>query len=284
MAASPISISSPASASSSVNRRRRPMALTPRRLEANRRNAARSTGPRTQAGKARVARNAVKHGFFVAQQRWSPGQQRDFDELLAGLRDDFAPQSPAEESRVATIAESYIRMAALLRYENIAALEYHQRQEREMNERIAAASTAEAAQLEASREELRRAGLWRPILPGPRETAAIIRYQGSLDRNIHRTFAELAELKKLRFGAHPLKQKTQKQTHFKGSPRSGPEAAEGPPMARTPFEEAQKQTHFDEVEENADTEKTNPLNPMFMGNRHERRRAKALAKRHRRDP
>ncbi len=38
---------------------------TPARIEANRRNARRSTGPRTQAGKARVASNAFRHGLAV---------------------------------------------------------------------------------------------------------------------------------------------------------------------------------------------------------------------------
>ena len=37
--------------------------ITQRKLEANRRNAARSTGPRTAEGKARVSLNAVKHGM-----------------------------------------------------------------------------------------------------------------------------------------------------------------------------------------------------------------------------
>lgn len=36
---------------------------SPARIAANRRNAARSTGPRTPAGKAKVAQNARKHGL-----------------------------------------------------------------------------------------------------------------------------------------------------------------------------------------------------------------------------
>ena len=38
--------------------------LTPRQLESNRRNAKKSTGPRTEAGKRRAALNALKYGYY----------------------------------------------------------------------------------------------------------------------------------------------------------------------------------------------------------------------------
>ena len=38
---------------------------TSARVRANRANALRSTGPKTNAGKSQVARNAVKHGLAV---------------------------------------------------------------------------------------------------------------------------------------------------------------------------------------------------------------------------
>ena len=40
--------------------------LTPRLLAANRRNARRSTGPRTSAGKHNSKMNALKHGGYAA--------------------------------------------------------------------------------------------------------------------------------------------------------------------------------------------------------------------------
>jgi hypothetical protein len=324
MAASPISF--PASVpSSSV--RRRPLALTQRRLEANRRNAARSTGPRTPEGKARVARNPIKHGFFVAQERWTPAQHRDFEQTLKGLRDDLKPQGMVEESCVLTIAQSYVRMAAMLRYENIAALKYHQQRERELNDRIASADAREAQRLRAGRDKLRRAGLWHPTIPGPREAQAIIRYGGSLDRTIRRASSCLEGLKSLRIGGFSRGSKLQKQTHYSGPPSNGPEAAEGPRMSRCSGAKMQKQTHYSaspnsgpepgegprvapsRISENAKTNrseaspnsvlrlgegpqmatsskaqnaKTNPLTSMFTGNRHARRRAKALAAREQR--
>ena len=331
MAASPI-ISIPASVSIS---RRRPLALTQRRLAANRRNAMRSTGPRTAEGKAKVARNPIKHGFFTEPAKWTLREQRDFVETFDGLREDFKPESVAEESWLALIAESYVRMAAMLRYENIAALKYHEQCDRELNDRIAAANAAEAARLEAQRENLRRAGLWTPTIPGPREAKAIIRYSGSLDRTIRRAAAELEGLRALRPGASRPHAKVQKQTHYSAAPNSGPEAPRracaqrfdhsaapnsGPEARRracaqrfdhsaapnggpgaprrassgmAPRGETQKQTHFEaklrsgpEAAEGPQAAhsgelknaKANPLSSMFTGNRHERRRAKALAR------
>jgi len=259
--------------------RRRPMALTERRIAANRRNAARSTGPRTPEGKARVARNPIKHGFFVAQEKWTPGQHRDFQETLAGLREEFNPQTEVEESCILTMPHSYVRMAAMLTYENIAALEYHQQRDREMNERIAAAKPAAAAYLRTQREKLRRAGLWRPTLPGPREAKAIIRYSGSLDRTIRRAAAQLGNSRNLRSGGFSAIAKLQKQTHFAASQRSTREPSEGPRLPLRPNMKVQKQTHFEAPPSTDENAKTNPLSSMFTGNRHERRRAKALAKR-----
>jgi hypothetical protein len=307
MAASPVRIVSiPVSIS-----RRRPLELTQRRLAANRRNATRSTGPRTAAGKAKVARNPIKHGFFAGPEKWTPQQRCDFAETLEGLRDEFHPQGTLEESFVAAIAQSYIRMAAMLRYENIAALKYHEQCDREFDERIAAADSLEAARLGAHREDLRRAGLWRPTIPGPREAKAIIRYSGRLDRTIRQAASELEGLRALRSGAVSRNAKVQKQTHYSATPNSDPEALRRAYAQRfddsaTPnsdpeaLRRAYAQRFDDSATPNsgpepaegpqaagffeAENAKTNPLSSMFTGNRHERRRAKALARKQRRRP
>ncbi|MGD0500648.1 MAG: hypothetical protein ABSC23_19685, partial [Bryobacteraceae bacterium] len=43
-----------------------PCLVSPKRIAANRANAAKSTGPRTSAGRARSAQNARKHGFTAS--------------------------------------------------------------------------------------------------------------------------------------------------------------------------------------------------------------------------
>jgi hypothetical protein len=50
-----------------------------RQIEANRANAARSTGPRTSAGKATSSRNAYRHGLS----RWDEAAGCGFDAVLA---------------------------------------------------------------------------------------------------------------------------------------------------------------------------------------------------------
>jgi hypothetical protein len=62
---------------------------TKAQISVNRRNARKSTGPKTAEGKAAVAHNAVKHGLFAHENVVKCEKQADFDafreELLAGL-------------------------------------------------------------------------------------------------------------------------------------------------------------------------------------------------------
>jgi hypothetical protein len=299
MAACPASLSFSTAPFGRRPPRRRRFVLTQRRVEANRHNAARSTGPRTSTGKARVARNAIKHGFFVAPHRWTPEQQRDFESTYADLREDFRPSGVGEESCVWAIAHSYVRMASVLRYENVAALEYHQQCDRELNARIAAAESDEAARLREHREKLRRAGLWRPTIPAPREANALIRYMGRLERTIRSATTELEGLKAFRSGGRFCAAKARKQTHCSATPNNGPEALRGTPeqrfvVAHSTRAENQKTNPLRAsvsngpealrrtsraTDDDIKIAKTKPLSAMFIGNRHARRRAAALAKR-----
>lgn len=98
-----------------------PKTVTSKQLAANRRNAQRSTGPRTPKGKARSRWNALKHGVLakaVIPEPLQPYESRkEFDRLLATLRDEFAPQSAIEEMLVETIATCYWHLARVVRAE-----------------------------------------------------------------------------------------------------------------------------------------------------------------------
>jgi hypothetical protein len=68
------------------------------RAAANAANAALSTGPRTEEGKAHSSRNAVKHGLTSKQLVIAPGEEDRFAELHDSLHDQLAPAGALEMS------------------------------------------------------------------------------------------------------------------------------------------------------------------------------------------
>ncbi len=96
--------------------------VSQRRIEANRRNALRSTGPKSARGKDMAARNSWKHGLLAksAVIMLGPAKENkaEFEELLSGLRDYFDPVGAAEELLVEEIAVSYWMERRAQLYEN----------------------------------------------------------------------------------------------------------------------------------------------------------------------
>ena len=166
------------------------------RTVANRRKARRSTTPLEE--KARVAENAVKLGFFADPEQWCPEDRRALEEILAGLREEFRPESATEEQCIVEIGTAHVQFAMLMRYEGIAARDRHLREEQELNDRIANADSAEAARLERGREQLKSAGLWGPTLPDARTGNAILRLEGRVNRSFYRAFDTLEKLRMAR--------------------------------------------------------------------------------------
>ncbi|MCC6364385.1 MAG: hypothetical protein IT165_12745 [Bryobacterales bacterium] len=67
------------------------------RAEINRENSQKSTGPKTEAGKAASSRNALKEGFSASFAIVAPEDGQCYDEFLAGLRAELQPQGVQEE-------------------------------------------------------------------------------------------------------------------------------------------------------------------------------------------
>ena len=88
-----------------------------KQIEANRRNAHKSTGPRTQEGKARVGSNAVKHGL-LSQDVLVPGEDREaLRELSEQLREELEPVGELEDILVDRIVAAHWRLRRLGRVE-----------------------------------------------------------------------------------------------------------------------------------------------------------------------
>jgi hypothetical protein len=79
---------------------------TKRQIDANRRNAAKSTGPRTSQGKASMRMNALQHGLRAGTVVLPCESQDDFDRLLAGLNEVYELQTLPEQLLVEQMAVS----------------------------------------------------------------------------------------------------------------------------------------------------------------------------------
>jgi hypothetical protein len=78
-----------------------------RKIEANRENAKRSTGPKTEKGKRNSSRNAMTHGLLSKELVIADKESREeFEQLLEELIEDFQPQGRAELSLIETVAIS----------------------------------------------------------------------------------------------------------------------------------------------------------------------------------
>ena len=89
-----------------------------RKLEANRRNAQQSTGPRTQTGKKHSRRNALKHGILAVSLTPTEDESaRDFHQLVSKLRGEYRPVGVLEDMLVQKIAVCWWRQKRALECE-----------------------------------------------------------------------------------------------------------------------------------------------------------------------
>lgn len=130
--------------------------------ETSRRNGARSRGPRTQEGRARIARAATRHGL-IGRFVLLPGEARAFRRLRASWMARFAPRDEAEAAAVDKL------VAAIWRERRLEALE-----SRLTAALIAGEPTAGLPQL-----------------------ATLIRYRARIERDRRRALAELAFARRL---------------------------------------------------------------------------------------
>ena len=90
-----------------------------RKIEANRKNAAKSTGPRTAKGKTKSRWNAQKHGLLsrrvVIEDGVGKESREEFSHLLQSLREDRQPVGTLEEMLVEKIAIEYWRLMRVMR-------------------------------------------------------------------------------------------------------------------------------------------------------------------------
>jgi hypothetical protein len=154
------------------------MTTSENRLAANRANAAKSTGPRTNEGKARSSQNAMKHGISATTFA-VPGL--DEPDTFANLRDDavrlYQPRNPQERFAVDRIA---LAQQALLRCSQLEAGLFANA----MEDPSASAETPLPQSQRLARGFQRDLASWKLFL----------RYQAQAERQYRRAVQELAAL------------------------------------------------------------------------------------------
>jgi hypothetical protein len=202
-----------------------PKTPTEEQTNANRRNAAKSTGPRTTEGKAASSRNALKHGL-CADQHLLPGEDpEDFRLLLDDLFGRFRPVGDGEETLVLRIAADQWRLDRALpmeagifrdRFHDVAAKEELRQQQYTTKKGYAEQDGEPVPPPPTPPVEgdlLARA--FNVDCEGPNSFTKLARYESSIERSIDRCLRQLKAFQAAR----------------NNPPASGPQTGPEPPSA-----------------------------------------------------
>ena len=173
-----------------------------RKVESNRRNSQKSTGPKTAMGKKRVSRNAVRHGFFskflLIQHRDGKESQDEYDDFYADVRKHFQPVGWLEELWVEKIAVGSWRLRRLIRCESgqidraLAGHSYELQQSKADDLAESESAPSSNPEMDAMTDHL--------FLPEKDELEKMLRYEGMINRQLNHALAELERVQARRKG------------------------------------------------------------------------------------
>jgi hypothetical protein len=143
--------------------------VTEKMAKANRQNAQKSTGPKTEEGKANSSQNAVRHGLLsekILLRNFPLETNKEFQDIREEMFDAHQPQNAAEVMLVQRIVVCHWRLLRAFRYETYC---LH-------TNRLDASPEANAAEF---------------ILPNDQQIDRILRYEAQIDRQLHRNIKQL---------------------------------------------------------------------------------------------
>jgi hypothetical protein len=153
---------------------------TKKQISANRRNAKKSTGPRSDGGRSISRMNAVKHGA-LSEATPSPRENiSGYNDYLIGLRREYCPQNVRENQLVERVALLLWREVRLAKYE-VELISMGHASKSFIEEPVYRVA-------DAKRNAFRNGVL--PI----EEQLGIARYQTSLSNQLRQAFADLEDL------------------------------------------------------------------------------------------
>ena len=196
--------------------------VTPVRIEANRRNALKSTGPRTAAGKLTSSKNAAKHGLLSRDVVLPNEDAEELAKFCADLHDQLSPVGHLEQILVDKIAVSAWRLGRIHRLE-ASVFAYHMsslRGDQARTEANTCRSTLEelmikqtvidelrheqslskAAEADSARDNELLGGAFIRGTEGSDSFSKLSRYETAIERGLFRAMHELQRLQTARAG------------------------------------------------------------------------------------
>lgn len=155
---------------------------TESQIQANRKNAIKSTGPRTAEGKARASKNSIRHGILSVVHFANAEEKRRFSDAYSGLVDALKPEGVLEDLIVERIALNHWRLARLIKIERglFTAFDYNNVLSNDLG------NVSESLAMRFANRTV--------------EFATLSRYEVALERSILRNLHELERLQARRSG------------------------------------------------------------------------------------
>ena len=92
--------------------------VTDKVAEANRENAKKATGPKTEKGKETVSRNAVKHGVLARKLHFSDQEATEYKDLMSDLKHRIDRDDPFQWMLAQELGSAFMRRARALGLES----------------------------------------------------------------------------------------------------------------------------------------------------------------------
>jgi hypothetical protein len=158
------------------------------------------TGPKTNKGKAVTRLNAAKFGVYsVTPVVPAFEREADWQAHRAGVFDDLQPEGYMQEIIAERIAIKSWRLRRLVRYER----EQIRNRQRNIPQNLALVSRIEGRKVRDNEEEsLKLIDRWAmdALIPGEKELAILMRWEGRLTRELRLDMLHLEYLKRQRSG------------------------------------------------------------------------------------
>ena len=166
--------------------------VSQRQLEANRRNARLSHGPKTPEGRAAVRLNALRHGLTAQDAVTSIDDRNHFNELLAAYQDQFQPSTPAGQDLLHQLVQASWRLRRIRAMETGLFELRWSKLEQGMKKEYG----------DLARHERHAYVFYRDVC-GPNAFAALARYEARAERAFYRALHELQKMQPERPVADP---------------------------------------------------------------------------------